>query len=140
MPPKKGKAKPKRIPHANETPLKHKQPGHGAVERAKNQMWHSEPSNSAQSTRAPGSAGSSAPPVRPKYKATASTIGAMGIGIRTSRGGGVGSTIKKKAPAVVVKKVVSTPSSVPKSSDGTSSANSGTRANPDSNFFSKPTI
>ena len=37
MPPKKGQAKKKRVPHANETPLKDKQPGHGAVERAKNQ-------------------------------------------------------------------------------------------------------
>jgi hypothetical protein len=90
MPPKKvtKKPKPKRVPHANETPLKDKQPGHGAVERAKNQMW-SEPSSTAQQTSR-----SNAPVDRPKYKAT-STIG-IGIG----RGGGGG--VKKKNAAAAV--------------------------------------
>eukprot|EP00527_Entomoneis_sp_CCMP2396_P002896 CAMPEP_0198149318 /NCGR_PEP_ID=MMETSP1443-20131203/45983_1 /TAXON_ID=186043 /ORGANISM="Entomoneis sp., Strain CCMP2396" /LENGTH=59 /DNA_ID=CAMNT_0043814311 /DNA_START=82 /DNA_END=258 /DNA_ORIENTATION=- len=51
MPPKKGKpSKPKRVPHANETPLKDKQPGHGAVERAKNQMWTPAAASSSSSS------------------------------------------------------------------------------------------
>mmetsp|Transcript_24438 Transcript_24438/g.44197 ORF Transcript_24438/g.44197 Transcript_24438/m.44197 type:complete len:103 (+) Transcript_24438:82-390(+) len=96
MPPKKvKKPKPKRVPHANETPLKDKQPGHGAVERSKNQMW-SEPSSAAQQTSR-----SNVPVARPKYKAT-STIG-IGIG----RGGG-GGGVKKKNAAPAVTAVVST--------------------------------
>jgi|AntAceMinimDraft_1070359.scaffolds.fasta_scaffold17256_1 hypothetical protein len=45
MPPKKGAPKkssgnpPRRVPHANETVAKGKQPGHGAVNRAKDAMW-----------------------------------------------------------------------------------------------------
>jgi hypothetical protein len=82
MPPKK------RVPHANETPLKHTQPGHGAVEKAKDSMW----------TPASGSAPTSSQPLltvsaaagKPKYKA--STTSLMTIG----RGGG--GAKKKKAP------------------------------------------
>mmetsp|Transcript_32754 Transcript_32754/g.68871 ORF Transcript_32754/g.68871 Transcript_32754/m.68871 type:complete len:126 (-) Transcript_32754:689-1066(-) len=122
MPPKKAKKpKPKRIPHANETPLKDKQPGHGAVERAKNQMWLSGPSSSGAAQQT--SSRSNAPVARPKYKATS----AIGIGI--GRGGGVGGGVtKKKATTASVS--ASAPSDV-------SSAGSG-RVNPDSNFFQKP--
>ena len=75
MPAKKQQTKKKRVPHANETPLKHIQPGHGAVERAKNQMWsNSGPSSAAQQT----STGSNV--ARPKYKATATST--VGIGQR----------------------------------------------------------
>lgn len=82
MPPKKQQAKKKRVPHANETPLKHTQPGHGAVERAKNHMWSvPDQSSSAKQT----STGSTV--ARPKYKTTATST--VGIG----RGGGI---VKKK--------------------------------------------
>ena len=83
MPPKVKKSKPKRVPHANETPLKDKQPGHGAVERAKNQMWLEQSSSGAAMSR------SNAPV---KYTPTPM------IGISIGRGGG--GVIKKKVVAV----------------------------------------
>ncbi|GMH69267.1 hypothetical protein TrLO_g15209 [Triparma laevis f. longispina] len=76
MPPKK--SKPKRVPHPNETPLKHKAPGHGAVERSKNNMW------SMTSSEATSTASAVVAKNRPKYKATSNSM-VVGIG----RGGGL---------------------------------------------------
>jgi hypothetical protein len=120
MPPKKGQAKKKRVPHANETPLKALQPGHGAVERAKNQMW-SEPSSSAQQTT---STRSNVPVAKPKYKASSTATIGIGIG----RGGG---GIKKKKVAAAATTVVNTTTS----SDVGSSVGTTGRANPDTDFF-----
>jgi hypothetical protein len=122
MPPKSKAKKPKRIPHPNETPLKHKAPGHGAVERAKNQMW-SEPSNAAQQT-----SGSNLPvAAKPKYKATPA-ISTIGIGIGRGGGGGVK---KKKAVLPTVD------TTMRKDVCGTGGEG---RANPDSDFFGKPQL
>mmetsp|Transcript_27008 Transcript_27008/g.48734 ORF Transcript_27008/g.48734 Transcript_27008/m.48734 type:complete len:126 (+) Transcript_27008:46-423(+) len=125
MPPKKAnKAKPKRIPHPNETPLKHKAPGHGAVERAKNQMWTPEPSSGSASQHQQTSSGSNV--ARPKYKATSSISTSMGIGIgRGGGGGGVVKTKKSAPPAAVIAGVATTTHG---------------RANPDSDFFGKPPL
>lgn len=122
MPPKKvKKSKPKRIPHANETPLKDKQPGHGAVERAKNHMW-SEKSNSSSQYQIASSTGLN----RSKYKATSTIkIGAIG------RGGGL--SIKKKSPSMI-------PAVEPRPIHGDISETDVERANPDSDFFSTPSI
>ncbi|GMH67899.1 hypothetical protein TrLO_g3034 [Triparma laevis f. longispina] len=108
MPPKK--SKPKRTPHPNETPKKHLAPGHGHVERAKNNMWSTgdTPSSASAVTTAQGS--------KPKYKVMGSTD-LMSIG----RGGGGG--VKKK----VVKPVV-----VEKEGE---KEKEGDRGNPDANFF-----
>jgi hypothetical protein len=125
MPPKKGQAKKKRVPHANETPLKDLQPGHGAVERAKNQMW-SEPSSAAQQT---SSTRSNVPVAMPKYKASSTSTIGIGIG----RGGG---GIKKKKAAAAVTPVVNTTTS----SDVCSSVGTVGRANPDSDFFGGPPL
>ena len=117
MPPKKGK-KPKRIPHANETPLKHQQPGHGDVERAKNTMWSSSGSggNKANSCSSIGQP--------KKYKAATSTVlQSIGIGSSTVSDRGT----KKKVPAAVTS-----------STTGTTAAVGAPRANPDLDFFSKP--
>ena len=126
MPPKNGQAKKKRIPHANETPLKDKQPGHGAVERAKNQMWSSEQSSAAQQTSTRSYAPALPAVDRPKYKAT-STIG-VGVGI--GRGGG---GIKKKNAAVAV----TTKTTTRTGSDDCSSVGTAGRSNPDSDFFGR---
>ena len=150
MPPKtkqskKGTAKPKRVPHANETPLKHKAPGHGAVERAKDQMWD-EPSTSSG-----GGGGSSsllpqttttAPKL--KYKATTtSSISSMMMGI--GRGGGIGSGGKKKNPTTASRKTTGTTTTrsaaatiIPTSSaaDNNNNNNTERKINPDSDFFS----
>ena len=121
MPPKGKKPKPKRVPHANETPLKDKQPGHGAVERAKNQMW-SESSSAAQQQTS-----SNVPVARPKYKATP----IIGIGI--GRGGG---GVKKKKSAAAVP----TGANTSIRSDGISAGGTAGKANPDSDFFRKPPL
>ena len=133
---KKGTAKPKRVPHANETPLKHKAPGHGAVERAKGQMW--EPSNSSgvggstsllQQTTAP----------RPKYKATTTTSisSMMGIG----RGGGISSGITKTKDSTTASRNTGTTTKTSAATTIHSSAadnnnNTERKVNPDLDFFS----
>jgi hypothetical protein len=69
MPPKKQQGKKQRVPFPDETPLKHTQPGHGAVERAKRQMWSpSEPSSAAKQPAT----------VVKKYKATATSTISIG--------------------------------------------------------------
>ena len=88
MPPKK--SKPKRTPHPNETPLKHKAPGHGAVERSKNNMWSTTSSESSCTASSAVVAKN-----RPKYKATSNSM-AVGIG-RGGIGRGGGGVTKKKA-------------------------------------------
>ncbi|CAB9519364.1 expressed unknown protein [Seminavis robusta] len=110
MPPKKKTGKPKRVPHANETPLKHKAPGHGAVERAKNNMWTS----SDSSSNTPQSTSNSAP-ARPKYKANTTILSGIGIG-----GGGATVALKKKDSKT---SAIPTVAVVPN------------RANPDLDFF-----
>lgn len=123
MPGKKTKApKPKRVPHANETPLKALQPGHGAVERAKGTMWTGTgpPQGAAETTKAPASAAPA--PSRPAYKPSVTMdIGMMGIG----RGGGG----KKK-------KVTTAASTRPReASSASTSKEEQNRGNPDSDFF-----
>jgi hypothetical protein len=159
MPPKnkgskKGTAKPKRVPHANETPLKHKAPGHGAVERAKNSMWEPNTPSAAGGSSSSSRLQQTAPP-RPKYKATTTTsISMMGIG----RGGGIGSGsgsgnggggIKKKDPTGAASRKMNkintgtTAASATSAATIISSADSNTnnnnterKMNPDSDFFS----
>ncbi|KAL7530370.1 hypothetical protein ACHAXR_003450 [Thalassiosira sp. AJA248-18] len=133
MPPKKGQAKKKRIPHANETPLKDKQPGHGAVERAKNQMWSSSSSDQQRTT---ASSTPAAGVARPKYKATSTIIG-MGMGgIGIGRGGGGGGVKKKKMPAAAA--VATKQRTTPVGSVGTTAV--GRRSNPDADFFGGPPL
>ena len=135
MPPKKGQAKKKRVPHANETPLKDKQPGHGAVERAKNQMWSSS-SSSVQTTSSTGSAVQQAPSAvaRPKYKPTSTIIGMGGVGI--GRGGGGGGIKKKKAASSAA---VATMKNTTTSTVGSVGTEVG-RSNPDADFFGGPPL
>eukprot|EP00985_Skeletonema_marinoi_P024493 scaffold17060_cov80-Skeletonema_marinoi.AAC.1 len=139
MPPKKGQAKKKRVPHANETPLKDKQPGHGAVERAKNQMWSSSSSSSSsvQTTSSTGSAVQQAPSAvaRPKYKATSTIIGMGGVGI--GRGGGGGGGIKKKKAASSA--AGATMKNTTTSTVGSQRTAVG-RSNPDADFFGGPPL
>mmetsp|Transcript_5080 Transcript_5080/g.10713 ORF Transcript_5080/g.10713 Transcript_5080/m.10713 type:complete len:119 (+) Transcript_5080:130-486(+) len=118
MPPQKKKAKAKRIPHANETPLKHKAPGHGAVERSKNSMWTS---SSSQMLSVAGGDAAGAP-----KKYTAAPVATLKFG----RGGG-GSRKKSAATAVTVNNGSSSKAGV---------AGVAAKANPDSDFFPKQAI
>lgn len=67
MPKQQGKKK--RVPFPDETPLKHTQPGHGAVERAKHQMWS--PADQASAAKQPAT-------VVKKYIATATSTISIG--------------------------------------------------------------
>ncbi|GMH51322.1 hypothetical protein TrRE_jg5577 [Triparma retinervis] len=116
MPPKK--SKPRRTPHANETPLKHKAPGHGAVSRAEGNMW---------SQGGGGGEGGEVKVVggvdRPKYKAASTSV--MSIG----RGGGGGGGMKKKKKAGVAEGPTA-------KAEGTEVPAGAVRSNPDASFFS----
>lgn len=128
MPPKKVKKK-GRVPHANETPLKHTQPGHGAVERAKNQMWATDSSTAATSTAA------AAHSSRPAYKAKPiSGMGGIGIGRGTGR-----AVCKKKASTSATTRSIDSNTA---DTDSTKPAptTDALRSNPDADFFAaKPT-
>ena len=117
MPPKnKGQTKPRRVPHANETPLKSTMPGHGAVERSKNSMWQGQ-----EAAVAAAPVGSGGAVNKPKYMA------GSGISLGIGRGGG---TKKKAAPTNAAATAAAVPAAVSKTDN--------TRPNPDDNFFGKP--
>jgi hypothetical protein len=72
------KRKPKRVPHADETPMKDRQPGHGTVERGSHHMWG--PSSSSTQQSSSGGFLGRAGGAKPKYKATTISIGRSGRG------------------------------------------------------------